>query len=386
MNHCEHLILIVDDNPITSEILLTFLLEQGYRAEVVNDSRKVLDYLCERDCDLVLMDIMMPHLSGIELCRLLKADPRTEEIPVIFITSNHDGRLLTEAFRSGGVDYLTNPYIYEELLARIDTHLRLRRSERQLKNQLALRELMLTSLAHDLRGPIGTGALILERVLNSEGSLDQCRPVIESAAYSIRKTYQLLQDMLSWAQAINRALPFRPEEVELGEVVQECLDQCQLRAREKQVKLCLDADLGQRIYADANLLRSILSNLLGNAIKFSPLASIVTLRAVLAPTAVELQVIDNGSGMSPELVAKLEQQLPVISRPGTAGEYGSGMGIKICQAFAHRHGGRILISSEPGQGSCFTLIVPQPDLATMRELQGGAIGEIQDETQATPLI
>lgn len=360
MNPQDVSILAVDDNLVSSELLSAILSPLGYRVHLLNDATRVLETLRRESIDLILMDVMMPKISGIEVCRQIQAEPGLKGIPVIFVTAIQNEDLLQEAFGAGGVDYITKPFITSELLMRVNTHLRLRTSERLLRRQLEQRELLLTTLAHDLRAQVGASARILDRVSNSERPLEDSRSLLRTSGQALNRTYQLLEDMLVWANSLHERLPFKPQWQALAELAQDCLEQAMPRAADKQIKLRMELSLQAQIFADANLLRSILGNLLGNAIKFSPPGSTVILRSHSAPGSLSLDVVDAGIGISPQLASKLLEQQPVPSIPGTAGERGSGMGLRLCQTFAQRHGASLDFVSQPGQGSTFTLSLPQP--------------------------
>lgn len=355
-------ILIVDDDKTYLRILAAVLSPLGYRVQTLRESSQVLAQLRQQPCDLILLDIQMPEISGIELCRVLKADPDLAAIPVIFITGNEAESVLIEAFEAGCADYVTKPFLRQELVARIQTQLSLRESERRLKKQLGLRELLLSQLAHDLRGPIGSTSAYLQWLLKADRSLDASRPMFEKLSQSLEKTYAMLESMLLWAQSVNAEMPFQPVWFDWQALAQESLGHYQLQAGQKQIELRADVSEPARLFADPNLIRVILVNLLGNALKYSHRGGTVSLRTVSRPEQVEIQVEDQGIGLSASTLAELEQQQLHVSQPGTEQEAGSGMGFRICQEFAARHGGHFKIVSEPGQGSCFSLFLPQPAL------------------------
>ncbi len=359
MSPDEARLLIVDDNPTNIQILASLLGPKGYLISFAEDGFQALEHLRQEACDLVLLDIMMPGISGLEVCAEMQKDPGLARIPVIFVTALHDQETLLKAFQAGGVDYLTKPFIAQELLARVQIHLRLRYSENRLRSLLAMRELMMSSLSHDLRGPIGTLATMLELILQQPMPPERSEKMLTSLALSARRTYDLLEDLLTWSQAISDELPFHPETLDLRPLAQECLDVYRIQAESKQISLKLELLDEQLIFADANLVRTILINLLGNAIKFTPAGGKVSLEVERLPNQICLLVCDTGLGAPAELLRQLERNQPIVSRPGTRGEKGTGMGLKICQEFAARHGGRIEIRPV-SPGSCFGLVLPQP--------------------------
>jgi len=144
-NDSGHSILIVDDTPANLRLLTQMLDERGFKVRAVTSGARALAALQSAPCDLVLLDIKMPGLSGYEVCEQLKADATTHEIPVIFISSLDEVADKVNAFRVGGVDYVTKPFQIDEVLARVETHLalrdlqtRLQDANRRLERELAL--------------------------------------------------------------------------------------------------------------------------------------------------------------------------------------------------------------------------------------------------------
>lgn len=126
-------ILIVDDNSKNLQVLADILRNRNYRVALAKDGFKALKFIDKRKPDLILLDVMMPEIDGFETCRRLSADPRTEDIPIIFISALTDTLDKVKGFEAGGVDYITKPFQKEEVLARVKTHLELKRSREELK-------------------------------------------------------------------------------------------------------------------------------------------------------------------------------------------------------------------------------------------------------------
>jgi len=127
------LILIVDDNVHNLQVLGNILLSEGYNIAVAQKGKDVLSFVEKKIPNLILMDIVMPEISGIEVCKALKKDPKTRDIPIIFISVHKDTVEKIKAFRAGGVDYITKPFQKEEVLARVSVHLELQRARQELK-------------------------------------------------------------------------------------------------------------------------------------------------------------------------------------------------------------------------------------------------------------
>jgi diguanylate cyclase (GGDEF)-like protein len=140
-------ILVVDDNPNNLAVLVGLLRSSGYQARVANSGRGAMGAIHARAPELVLLDINMPDLDGYEVCRALKRDPKTSAIPVIFISALDDPIDKVRAFAAGGVDYIQKPFQAEEVLARVESHLKIRRLQQELEAHAARLEEALASLA-----------------------------------------------------------------------------------------------------------------------------------------------------------------------------------------------------------------------------------------------
>jgi len=147
-------LLIVDDTPANLSVLVEYLSGAGFALMVAEDGEDALAQTERSAPDLILLDVMMPGIDGFETCRRLKARPATRDIPVIFMTALTDTAEKVRAFEAGAVDYVTKPIQHEEALARITTHLTLRRLQRALAAELAMKEKFMRIAAHDLRNPL----------------------------------------------------------------------------------------------------------------------------------------------------------------------------------------------------------------------------------------
>ncbi|MBE9129561.1 MULTISPECIES: response regulator [unclassified Coleofasciculus] len=142
-------ILAVDDTPANLQLLTEMLSQQGYKVRIIPDSSLVLKSVLAHPPDLILLDILMPNLDGYQVCQALKAHPMTQDVPVIFISSLSEGFDKVKAFDLGGVDYITKPFLAEEVIARVENQLRLKAQEKQLQEknkqlELALKDLQCT--------------------------------------------------------------------------------------------------------------------------------------------------------------------------------------------------------------------------------------------------
>src|SRR5436190_9713477 len=147
-------ILIVDDTPANLGVLVETLGAAGYQLMVAEDGKEALTQTAQTQPDLILLDVMMPGIDGFETCQRLKAQPHTRDIPVLFMTALNETADKVKAFAAGGVDYITKPIEHEEAIARVRTHLALRRLQRELQAEVALKDKFMRIASHDLRNPL----------------------------------------------------------------------------------------------------------------------------------------------------------------------------------------------------------------------------------------
>lgn len=354
-------ILIVDDTPINLRVVVESLEGQGYQIVVATRGEEALKRASYVQPDLVLLDVMMPDLNGFEICRRLKAQPGTRDIPVIFMTSLTSVDDKVTGFSAGAIDYVTKPLHVEEVRARIDTHLNLRQMQKELERrteQLTAAneelEAFAYSVSHDLRAPL--------RAINGFAQIltDSCAASLspEGLEYlnkvqrASRRMDVLIQDLLTYARTGMGAVRAIP--VPLLPLVQqlECMFGEQLAATGArfQVSQPLATPLG-----DPTLIEQILANLIDNALKYRRRDAAPELRLSATATAeqVLIQLADNGIGMPAQYQQKIFQ---VFQRLHHEHEYpGTGIGLAIVAKAARAMGGEITVESSPGQGSTFSV-------------------------------
>ncbi|NJN99020.1 MAG: response regulator, partial [Anaerolineales bacterium] len=153
--HPKATLLIVDDLPANLHFLRNILVEQGYKVRIAADGEMALQSARSALPDLILLDVMLPQMDGYAVCTQLKADPQTRHVPVIFLSALNESLDKVKAFTVGGVDYITKPFQVEEVIARVETHLSLRRLQASLEQQIAELDAFAHTVAHDLKSPLG---------------------------------------------------------------------------------------------------------------------------------------------------------------------------------------------------------------------------------------
>ena len=382
-------ILIVDDNPNNLKVLYTYLKNAGFEVLVAEDGKSGIEAVKHSTPELILLDVMMPGIDGFEVCRRLKSDRATKDIPVLFLTALSETVNKIIGFEVGGVDYITQPIENEEVVARVKTHLTMRRmrsclqqqnedlkaeierrkevetklqlSNNSLEETVADRTAELTSsnqdleqfayiASHDLRQPLRKIRMCTEYLSEDYADCfdEQAESYMEYITKSIDRMYLLIDDLLTYSRV------GKQEEadisIDLNIVVKDCLEDLSLTVEEKQATINYD-DL-PTIEGSLSEIRQLFQNLIGNALKFTgDRHPIINITAILQNKLYLFKVEDNGIGIEPQYADKIFQ---MFQRLHTTSEYeGTGIGLAICQKVVTRHGGKIWVESELGKGSTF---------------------------------
>ncbi|MCX6252541.1 MAG: hybrid sensor histidine kinase/response regulator [Bacteroidetes bacterium] len=387
-------ILIVDD--VENNIFtLRTLIEAHFDANLIEatSGEQVLRIINERSVDLILMDVMMPGMDGFETARLIKNRPKTSNIPIIFISAyDPTQKLLEKGIAAGGFDYLTKPIDDNQLVYRLKMYLRfiqheflmnlhlrelnlklieeieerktaeqtLQISQKELKSANASKDKFFSIIAHDLKNPfnaiIGLATLLTEDY--DSFSEEEHKEFLMNIKSSAENTFRLLQNLLDWSQTQTGKILFEPTQFFLNTITSEIYDLVKPSADNKNIRMEMNIPSSLQVFADKNMINTVIRNLLLNAIKFTRKGGFVKILAIKSGDEVEIGVVDNGVGISPEKLAKLFLIDANIASNGTAGEEGTGLGLILCKEFIEKNEGKIRVESQECVGTNFTFTLP----------------------------
>ena len=347
-------ILVVDDIPANVLLLVRMLAERGYNPRPVNSGNLALKAARAEPPDLILLDIAMPKMDGYEVCERLKADAALRDIPVIFISALNETIDKVKAFRVGGVDYVTKPFQFEEVQARIHTHLQLRRLEK-------LRDDLTHMVVHDLRSPLTVilGVLDMLELREAKNLSDSTMDFVELA----RRSSEDLSDMISSILDISKmgagAMTLRCELCDIDAFIRGVV--AKNRPQPDNRKVTFEASASAvGVMVDVGLIRRVLHNLLGNALRYTPVGGTVRIVVTSTRSKIRVAVIDTGPGIAPEHHQRIFEKFGQIE--DSKSRLGSGLGLTFCKMAVEAHGGRIGVESEVGKGSTFWFTLPRkPD-------------------------
>ena len=367
-------ILVVDDLPANLLLLSGMLKERGYKVRPVLSGAQALQAAQRTPPDLVLLDINMPEMNGYQVCLTMKADPLLADIPIIFISANTDTTEKVKAFSVGGVDYVTKPFQFDEIEARVKTHLNIRRlqaklsrSNEQLRAMEQLKADLTNMLVHDLRTPL-TSYLSGLMTLDSLGDLnDVQREVLSMGVQGGHTLLSMINDLLDISKMEDGLLELALESLSAEEIVQAVLQQVQSLAQNKG--LILETDIAPELpllNADRDKLQRTLTNLLGNAFKFSKDGGTVTItiRHAAQDNTVLFAIHDTGEGIPPEDYERIFEKFGQVASRKEGHLHSSGLGLTLCKMVVEMHGGHIWVESELGKGSTFQFTMPIASSAT----------------------
>jgi signal transduction histidine kinase len=364
-------ILIVDDTPANLRLLSQMLVERGHKVRAVRDGAHALTAAQAIPPDLVLLDIRMPEMDGYEVCQRLKADARTAEIPILFISALGETEDKVKAFSLGGVDYITKPFQAAEVLARVETHLALRNLNRQLQAanaELARRleelqdrneelDAFAHTVAHDIKGPV-TSIVSYADVLCKGGitAPDSVRvEFLQTLTRSARRIATIVDELLLLASV--RKMELQLELLDMEQVVEEACQRIMHIISHSQAEIVLPPDWPKAI-GYAPWVVEIWANFLSNGCKYGGKPPRLELGAdVLDDGQVRFWVRDNGDGIPRE---DQERLFVPFTRLSQARAEGHGLGLSIVRRIVERLNGRFGVESEgrPGSGSLFYFTLP----------------------------
>jgi len=360
-------ILVVDDISKNLQVVGTMLRNEGYDVMPASSGAHALDRVSARLPDLILLDLMMPEMDGLEVCRRLKAEPSTRPIPVIFLTASNEMEHLVKGFEVGAVDYVTKPFNPPELLARVRTHLELKHARdtivrygQELSRLNEEKNEFMGIAAHDLRSPLGTiqgfsDLLLDDPEMAREEREDFTRRISDTAT----RMSEMVQNLLDANRIERGEMKLNLAPTELSAPLSGVVEAYRPRAAAKQQSLHLQNETPPvTVVVDPSVLVQVLENLVSNAVKYSPPGKDIFVRLKTLPDAVRCEVQDEGPGLSAEDQKKLFGKFARLSAKPTGGEHATGLGLSIVKKMVEAMNGQVWCESEPGRGALFIVQFP----------------------------
>ena len=368
INPSEYKILIVDDVMSNVLLLKVLLTNEKFAIATASNGRQALEQVEKENPDLVLLDVMMPDMSGFEVAQHLKSNPNTADIPIIFLTALNSTADIVKGFQVGANDFISKPFNKEELIIRVTHQISLVAAKRlilskteELQRTIAGRDKLYSVIAHDLRSPMGSIKMVLNMLilnLPSEKIGAEMYELLTMANQTTQDVFSLLDNLLKWTKSQIGKLNVVYQDVDLVEVTDGVIEIFSMVASLKKIRIREMKPEKMMVNADIDMLKTVVRNLLSNAIKFSKENSEVLVKMEEVDGMAVVSVQDYGCGISEEGQKKLLHTDTHFSTFGTNNEEGSGLGLLLCKDFVVKNGGKLWFTSKEGEGSIFSFSIP----------------------------
>jgi signal transduction histidine kinase len=393
-NAGQHEILVVDDTPANLQLVTQILAEHGYRVRPASGGLLALRSVAAKLPDLILLDVKMPDMDGFEVCRRLKSDERSRDVPVLFISALGDASDKTKGFEVGGQDYITKPFDPADVLARVAIHLRLHDLTERLEQKVDERTKNLTDvnlrlqqeiaeraklegelhetarrkddflalLGHELRNPLAPIRNAVQ-ILHISGAMKpQAEQAVEIIDRQARHLTHIVDDLLDTTRIAHGKVTLHKEKVDWARLVYTTVEDIRSEADSRGIAVGLELPPQPVwVHGDPTRLTQILTNLLHNALKFTDAKGRIdlSLKVCAEDNTARLSLRDSGIGMSSETLRQIFEPF-VQAETGLARSRGGlGLGLALAKGLLELHGGSIQAASGGlSQGSEFTICLP----------------------------
>ncbi|MCX7920019.1 MAG: response regulator [bacterium] len=351
-------LLVVDDNEMNRDMLSRRLKRLGHTVEVAVDGKQALEMTATQSFDLILLDIMMPEISGIEVLKKLREKYTIAELPIIMVTAKDQSEDIVEALNLGANDYVTKPIDFPVVNARVQTQL-------TLKRLAELKDEFLRIASHDLKNPL-TGIIGYTSLLNSMlAPIEQVPAELKNSISRVANLAQMMKriitDFLDFQAMEDGQMKLEPVSFDINDIARMAVINNFDYAKSKEIEMLDEIPSTPiQVHADQYRIQQVIENFVSNAIKFGEKGSKVTVRTRIESEKALVEVSDTGPGLKDEDMQKLFVKYARLSNKPTGGEKSSGLGLAICKKIIELHQGEIGARNNPDKGATFWFALPLP--------------------------
>ena len=357
-------VLVVDDTIDNLRLLSDLLGQQGYEVRAVTNGRQALQAVEHDPPDLILLDVTMPEIDGFEVCRRLRATERSKDVPIIFLTALTDTADKVRAFDAGGVDYITKPFQFDEVLARVRTHLALRHAQTALADSYErlralelLRDDLVRMIVHDMRSPLATLLINLDLLKGAAAPLgEESRQDLQTAVESAQVLNRMANDLLDVSRLEEGKMPIERGMWDLTQMA--CDVRATLQALDRERPIDIESDGPVQATCDGALVRRVMENLVGNGIRHTPAGSRLRISIANRDGGVRVAVHDEGRGVPVEAREKIFEKFGTVQARHQRTYHSAGLGLAFCKLAIEANGGTIGVDAVAPRGSTFWFDLP----------------------------
>ena len=359
-------ILVVDDQPANLRVVSSLLSRHGYEVQTAPDGAEALAMLEARQPDLLLLDMLMPNMDGFALLAEIKQNPDLLRLPVVFLTVAQDRELLLRAFDAGAVDYVTKPFMPEELLARVNAHVGLKQTRDRLERIARERQELVNLVAHDLKNPLSSIWFASDMLVKNETKPERVpryhKMIHESAEDALGYIRRYLE-----TQDTSRKAAEAAQSTGLRDVLDWIVARYAMQFEDRGVQLQARApDAAPMVAIDGLVLRQVAENLITNAIKYAPDSNVdISLRGG-GVGFWQLLVEDRGPGIARDQQHALFRPFQRLAHAGKDDGRSSGLGLSLAKQIIVDLGGQLWYEDREGGGARFIIELPQMSAETER--------------------
>ena len=372
----KQVVLVVDDDPVNFDVIEILLFKEEYELHYKDNGADAIASLAEIKPDIILLDVMMPDMDGIEVCQQIKNAKKWQHIPIIIISALSDKEDLARCLEAGADDFISKPINSLELCARVRSMLRIKSQYDHIQETMVLREEMMQTIVHDLRNPL-VGIMLGCESLKAVDMSDRAKKRIDQIGKTIKQMRLLIDDILTIGRIEAQKLILDLTKIDITEIAKLVINDFEPITLSKKIQL-VGRFATEPAYtsADMQLIRRVLTNLIDNAIKFSPQQSSIILSVECLPKnpdhpdpdhldpdhldpdhqdSVKIQVIDCGTGVSAAQKQVIFEKYEVGNI--VLGVSQIGLGLSFCKMAIEAHQGAISVTDNQPKGAIFTIFL-----------------------------
>ena len=350
-------ILLVDDTPEHIEAAVTVLRDNNFRVRIATKGSTAFKLIEQHQPDLILLDVYMPEMDGFDICRIIKTESDYSNIPIIFLTSSNDVESIKKGFELGAQDYVVKPFNTSELLARVHTHIKLKKQTESLLKANHELDSFCYTVAHDLKAPLlSLGKLTEYLALDYSDILDMAgRELIDNIQDKSKEMIQIINHLLELSRMSE--MPMNIESINLEQLFKKVFNGLIKLEPERNIEFIIKPL--PIIQGDPVMIKQLVMNILTNALKYTRNRAKAQIEASFTENETEfiISVQDNGAGFDMRYASRL---FSVFQRLHSQNEFeGSGVGLAIAQKILKRHHGIAWMTGKVDKGATFYFSLPR---------------------------